>query len=112
MESAISIISALQDEGISDAEGVKDLIFDYAHLDDEVQKMHDMILNTKPPSVEVENPELAYKPRKRTPKVIFEHGKFRKIFMPEIHEQLRIGSRSAKKPFWNMGVSFRTIRPG
>lgn len=58
-----------------------------AHLDDEVQKMHDMILNTKPPSVEVENPELAYKPRKRTPKVIFEHGKFRKIFMPEIHEQ-------------------------
>lgn len=46
-----------------------------------------MIENTKPPDVSVENPELAYKPCKRTPKIIFEHGKKRKIFMPEIHEQ-------------------------
>ena len=30
------------------------------HLDEEVQKMHDMIENTKPPDVEVEHPELAY----------------------------------------------------
>lgn len=65
----------------------KEIQFIDAHLDDEVQKMHDMILNTKPPEVEVANPELAYRPRKRTPKVIFEHGKFRKIYMPEIHEQ-------------------------
>lgn len=49
--------------------------------------MHDMILNTKPPGVDVPNPELAYRPKKRTPKIIFEHNKFRKIFMPEIHEQ-------------------------
>lgn len=65
----------------------KEIQFIDAHLDDEVQKMHDMILNTKPPEVEVANPELAYHPCKRTPKVIFEHGKFRKIYMPEIHEQ-------------------------
>lgn len=32
LESAIAIISALQDEGISDAEGVRDLIFDYDGL--------------------------------------------------------------------------------
>lgn len=57
------------------------------HLDEEVQKMHDMIKNTKPPDVEVEHPELAYKPRKRSPKIIIEHGKKRKIYMPEIHEQ-------------------------
>ena len=58
-----------------------------ADLDKEVQAMHDMIENTKPPGVTVEHPELAYKPRHRTPKVIFEHGKYRKIYMPEIHEQ-------------------------
>lgn len=65
----------------------KEIQFIDAHLDDEVQKMHDMILNAKPPEVEVANPELAYHPCKRTPKVIFEHGKFRKIYMPKIHEQ-------------------------
>lgn len=58
-----------------------------AHLDEEVQAMHDMILNTKPPDVPVEHPELAYRPHKRTPRIIHEHGKNRKIFMPEIHEQ-------------------------
>lgn len=65
----------------------KEIQYIDAHLDEEVQKMHDMILNTKPPGAEVPHPELAYKPKKRTPKVIFEHGKQRKIFMPEIHEQ-------------------------
>jgi hypothetical protein len=58
-----------------------------ANLDIEVAAMQKMIENTKPPDVPVENPELAYKPCKRTPKIIFEHGKKRKIFMPEIHEQ-------------------------
>lgn len=58
-----------------------------AHLDEEVQKMHDMILNTKPPNVEVPHPELAFRPKKKDPKIIFEHGKCRKIFMPEIREQ-------------------------
>lgn len=47
--------------------------------------MRIMIENTKPTSVE--NPELAYKPHKRTPKMVYEHGKWRKIYMPEIHEQ-------------------------
>ena len=58
-----------------------------ANLDFEVAAMRKMIENTKPPDVPVANPELAYKPKKRTPKYIFEHGKRRKIFMPEIHEQ-------------------------
>ena len=58
-----------------------------AHLDDEVQKMHDMILNTKPDGIEVQNPKLGFKPHKHTPKIIYEHGKTRKIFEPEIHEQ-------------------------
>ena len=40
-----------------------------AHLDDEVQKMHDMILNTKPDGVEVQNPKLGFKPHKHTPKI-------------------------------------------
>lgn len=65
----------------------KEIIAIDANLDNEVAAMRKMIENTKPPDVPVEHPELAYKPRKRTPKVIFEHGKQRKIYMPEIHEQ-------------------------
>lgn len=65
----------------------KEIKFIDEHLDEEVQKMHDMILNTKPEGVEVPHPELRYEPCKRTPKKIIEHGKERKIFMPEIHEQ-------------------------
>lgn len=65
----------------------KEIQYIDAHLDKEVQKMHDMILNTKPDGVCVEHPELAYKPGKRTPKIIFERGKMRKIYIPEIHEQ-------------------------
>ena len=58
-----------------------------ADLDNEVAAMRLMIENTKPPGVAVEHPELAFKPRKHTPKIIEEHGKRRKIYMPEIHEQ-------------------------
>lgn len=65
----------------------KEIQFIDGHLEEEVEKMRLMILNTKPPDVEVENPELAYRPRKRKPKIIIEHGKRRKIYMPEIHEQ-------------------------
>ncbi len=65
----------------------KEIIYIDANLDDEVKKMRNMIENTKPKEVEVPHPELAYKPRKRTPKIILEHGKYRKIYMPEIHEQ-------------------------
>lgn len=56
-----------------------------ANLDAEVSKMQEMIRNTRPGKVE--HPELAYKPHKRTPKLIKEHGKERRIYMPEIHEQ-------------------------
>ena len=56
-----------------------------ANLDIEVAAMQEMIRNTRPG--EVEHPELAYIPKKRTPKFIREHGKTRKIYMPEIHEQ-------------------------
>ncbi len=65
----------------------KEIQYIDAHLDEEVQAMKEMLLNTKPPGVEVPHPELAYRPRHRTPKMIFEHDKWRKIFMPEIHEQ-------------------------
>lgn len=58
-----------------------------ADLDNEVAAMRQMIENTKPPGVPVEHPKLAYKPKKHTPKIIREHGKQRRIFMPEIHEQ-------------------------
>lgn len=58
-----------------------------ADLDNEVAAMRRMIENTKPPDVPVEHPELAYKPKPRKPKLIKEHGKVRKIYMPEIHEQ-------------------------
>ena len=56
-----------------------------ANYDEEAAAMRVMIENTRPG--EVPHPELAYKPRKRTPKIIKEHGKRRKIYMPEIHEQ-------------------------
>lgn len=65
----------------------REIIYIDEHLDEEVDMMYLMILNTKPEGVEVPNPELAYKPRKRTPRIIYEHGKERKIYMPEIHEQ-------------------------
>ena len=56
-----------------------------ANLDEEVEAIRETILNTRPG--EVPNPEKAYKPHKRTPKIIHEHGKDRIIYMPEIHEQ-------------------------
>lgn len=58
-----------------------------ADLDNEVAAMRRMIENTKPPGVPVEHPELAFKPKKHIPRIIFEHGKRRRIYMPEIHEQ-------------------------
>lgn len=65
----------------------KEIIYIDAHLDEEVEKMRLMILNTKPEEVKVPNPELRYIPPERKTKIIFEHGKERKIYMPEIHEQ-------------------------
>ena len=46
-----------------------------------------MIRNTKPPGVDVEHTELAFQPKKKEPKIIYEHGKRREIYMPEIKEQ-------------------------
>lgn len=63
----------------------KEIQYIDAHLDEEVAKMIEMIKNTRPG--EVENPDLAFRPCKRTPRYIHEHGKTRRIFMPEIHEQ-------------------------
>lgn len=40
LESAICIISALQDEGVNDAEGLKDLIFDYGLLSKQHKELH------------------------------------------------------------------------
>lgn len=40
LEAAIDIISTLHDEGISDAEGVKDLIFDYNALGKQYKDLH------------------------------------------------------------------------
>ncbi len=65
----------------------KEIQFIDAHLDEEVAAMKEMILNTKPPDVAVEKPELAFCPAKKKPRIIHEHGKDRKILMPEIHEQ-------------------------
>ncbi len=65
----------------------KEIIAIDANIETEVAAMRRMIENTKPPDVEVEHPELSYKPCKRSPKIIFEHGKQRRIYMPEIHEQ-------------------------
>lgn len=63
----------------------KEIQFIDTHLDEEVAKMIEMIRNTRPG--EVEHPELAFAPCKRTPRFIHEHGKTRRIYMPEIHEQ-------------------------
>lgn len=65
----------------------KEIQYIDAHLDEEVAAMIEMIRNTKPPDVEVEHPESAFRPRKHEPRYICEHGKTRKILMPEIHEQ-------------------------
>lgn len=56
-----------------------------AHLDEEIQKMRIMLENTKP--IPVEHPELAFNPRKHEVKIRKEHGKERRIYMPDIYEQ-------------------------
>ena len=56
-----------------------------AHYEEEAEKMRIMILNTRPGA---EHPELGYHPPiNRKVKHINEHGKDRRIYMPEIHEQ-------------------------
>ncbi len=49
LEAAINIISALQDEGITDAEGVKDLIFDYNALGKQYKDLHRLHIKAASP---------------------------------------------------------------
>ncbi len=56
-----------------------------AHLEQEVEKMRETILNTRP--CNVEHPEKAFHPPEHQPKIIREHGKDRIIYMPDIYEQ-------------------------
>lgn len=58
-----------------------------ADFENEVKNIQEMIRNTKPPGVDVEHTELAFQPKKKEPKIIYEHGKRREIYMPEIKEQ-------------------------
>lgn len=58
-----------------------------ADFENEVEKMYQMILNTKPPDVPVEHPELAFKPGDRNVFHIHENGKDRKICRPDVYEQ-------------------------
>lgn len=57
------------------------------HLDEEIEKMRLVIVNTKPPGVPVEHPELAFRPSHKQPRLVFEGGKWRKIYMPPAYEQ-------------------------
>lgn len=58
------------------------------NFDEEVDSMQEMIKNTKPPDVTVENPELAYEPPKvRKTKVVHEFGKKRIAYLADIREQ-------------------------
>lgn len=65
----------------------KEIQYIDSNLDEEVKSMQKMIINTKPEGIGVEFPELAFSPKKHEPKYIYEHGKRRKIYMPEIREQ-------------------------
>lgn len=52
-----------------------------------VAKIQKMLINTKPNGWKVENPELAFKPKKHRPICIREGGKIRVIYMPNVIEQ-------------------------
>ncbi|MGI5912735.1 MAG: hypothetical protein ACOX6E_09230 [Syntrophomonadaceae bacterium] len=56
-----------------------------AHLDEYIKKMQMMLKNSHPGA---EHPELGFMPpKKRKPRVIFENGKERTLYMPGIIEQ-------------------------
>lgn len=56
------------------------------NLDEWVDKIQQIILNTKPDGWEVEHPELAFVPPKHKPMIIHECGKDRIIYVPTIEE--------------------------
>ena len=66
----------------------EEIIYIDAHYEEEREGMKEMIRNTKPPDVEVPHPEKAYRPNRRRKAIhLFEHGKHRTVYRPEIHEQ-------------------------
>lgn len=58
-----------------------------AHLEEEIEKMHEMIYYTRPEFENTPYEHLGFFSQTIKPKFILEHKKVRKIFMPEIHEQ-------------------------
>ena len=62
-----------------------EIVYIDKHLDKCIDEMYIMLKNTKP--CKVDNPELAFCPLNKEPRIIFEHGKTRKIYEPEIKEQ-------------------------
>lgn len=63
----------------------KDVQYIDAHLDECVKRMQEMLWNTRP--CDVPNPEKAFNPPKHQPRKIYEHGKERTIYCPNIWEQ-------------------------
>ena len=63
----------------------KDVQYIDAHLDKCVKRMQEMLWNTRP--CDVPNPEKAFNPPKHQPRKIYEHGKERTIYCPNIWEQ-------------------------
>lgn len=58
------------------------------NFEKEVERMQEMIRNTKPDGYTVEHPELAYEPPKNRPtKIVNEFGKRRKAYLAVIREQ-------------------------
>lgn len=55
-------------------------------IDNWVEKMQNIIINTKPAGWKVENPELAFKPPEHNPVIIKECGKTRVIYVPTMVE--------------------------
>ena len=55
-------------------------------LDNWVEKMQQIIINTKPAGWKVENPELAFDPPDHNPVIIKECGKTRVIYVPTMVE--------------------------
>lgn len=64
----------------------KDIQMAEADLDNWVEKIRQIIVNTKPKDWNVEHPELAFKPPRHNPVRVKERGKFRLIYVPTMVE--------------------------
>lgn len=63
----------------------KDVQYIDAHLDDCIKRMQEMLWNTRP--CDVPHPEKAFNPPEHQARIIYEHGKERRIYCPNIWEQ-------------------------